>query len=84
MIKVNGLETPIFKDPKTDDGTKKSALGRVEVYRGPTGNLYFADENTKSPTGPSDHEIDLLTTLFKDGKLIKETSLSEIKNRIDG
>src|SRR5258708_22036540 len=37
---VNGVGRDIFKDPKTDDGTKKSAKGLMQVYRNPaTGKL---------------------------------------------
>ena len=30
---INGVEKQIFKDPKTDDGVKKSQKGKVYVYK---------------------------------------------------
>ena len=78
-VDIDGERIAIFKDPKTDDGTKKSAVGRVEVYQA-TDGLYFTDETTvERKLGKN-----LLTTLFKDGKLIKETSLKEIRARLAG
>ena len=55
-----------------------------DVYKGPSPEckLYVADDETKSITGPSDHEIDLLEPLFENGKLLRETSLAEIRAMI--
>ena len=83
-VVVKGEKRSIFKDPITDDGTKKSAKGRVEVYKGSTGNLYIADDNSRSITGPSDHEVDLLQILFKDGTFVNETSLAEVRSKLNG
>jgi nicotinamide phosphoribosyltransferase len=83
-VVVKGEKRAIFKDPITDDGTKKSAKGRVEVYKGPTGNLYIADDNSRSITGPSDHEVDLLQRVFKDGIFVNETSLAEVRRKLNG
>jgi nicotinamide phosphoribosyltransferase len=78
-VTIDGKQQAIFKDPITDDGTKKSAVGRVEVKRNSLGDLMVFDELDPSVDGE-----DLLTPLFKDGKLIKETTLAEIKNRLNG
>lgn len=78
-VTIDGERRAIFKDPATDNGVKKSALGRVEVAM-ESGQLVCYDEaNTKT----SDSE-DLLTTVFENGKLIKETTLAEIKERMNG
>jgi nicotinamide phosphoribosyltransferase len=76
---INGADNPIFKNPKTDDGTKKSALGRVKVHKNIKGEVYFQDESSKF----LDESEDLLQTIFKDGKLLKEVSLAEIRERIN-
>ena len=78
-VTINGVEKAIFKDPATDDGTKKSAVGRVEVKRNSIGTLMVFDELDPSVDGK-----DLLTPLFQDGKLLKTTTLAEIKNRLNG
>lgn len=67
----------IFKDPITDDGTKKSKKGLLQVT--PTDyTLICSDQCTweQEQTG-------LLTTIFKDGKLVKETTLDEIRERLN-
>ena len=79
-VTIDGVQTAIFKDPITDDGTKKSAVGRVLVHRDMDGKLYYQDESSQY----LDESEDLLTPLFKDGKLLKETTLAEIKQRMNG
>ena len=75
---VNGEGRAIFKDPKTDDGTKKSAKGLMQIYRNEdTGVLELKDECTWEEEAKGE-----LKTVFKDGKLTKEYSLDEIRNRI--
>lgn len=72
----------IFKDPITDDGTKKSKKGLLcvhEVYgKDDSSSLAIQDQCTwkQEQTG-------LLTTVFKDGKLIKQTTLEEIRNKLN-
>jgi len=72
---VNGVEKNIFKNPKTDSGFKKSAKGLLCVYRDEENNLKLKDQCTHEEENNS-----LLTTVFKNGKLIRETSLSEIRS----
>lgn len=73
---VNGEAKDIFKDPKTDSGFKKSAKGLLQVYS-EKGVLKLKDECTKKEEGQG-----LLEVVYKDGKLIKETSLSEIRKLV--
>lgn len=76
---VNGEGREIFKDPKTDSGTKKSARGLLAVQQlHPDGELVLRDqveEETKNNNS-------LLKTVFKDGKLVKELSLAEIRTKL--
>ncbi len=84
-VTINGEEKAIFKDPVTDDGTKKSAKGRVVVLESSTGITYCDKDGIDN--GSEDAFFlkgDLLTTVFKDGKLVKETSLAEIRSRLNG
>jgi nicotinamide phosphoribosyltransferase len=75
---VDGVERALFKDPITDNGTKKSAKGRVQVYKDDDGVLQFTD----STTGVVVQELDMLQTIFKNGKMIKETSLAAIREKV--
>lgn len=45
-VKVDGVESAIFKDPKTDSGLKKSAKGRLAALRDENGELYLVNEAT--------------------------------------
>jgi nicotinamide phosphoribosyltransferase len=71
---IEGRE--IFKDPITDDGTKKSATGLlcVEEHDGKIG-LYDKVQWTTEKTG-------LLQTIYLNGEFHNETTLSEIRNSI--
>ncbi len=74
---VNGEARNIFKDPKTDDGTKKSAKGLLRVTR-ENGVLVLKDECTWE-----EEKEGLLQTVFEDGKIVNEQSLNEIRERIN-
>lgn len=80
-VTVNGIQRAIFKDPITDDGTKKSAKGRVSVHKNDSGEIYYCDEmlNSEVPNG-----ADLLVTVYEDGKLLVDQSLAEIRETIKG
>ncbi len=74
---VNGEGRNIFKDPKTDDGTKKSAKGLLSVYE-ENGTLMLKDQCTWE-----EEKEGLLQTVFENGKVVNEQSLSEIRARIN-
>jgi nicotinamide phosphoribosyltransferase len=77
---IKGEEVEIFKDPKTDDGLKKSLKGRIGVYENPeTGKLYALDQG-EAPADP-DLTPDLLQTVWKDGKFVVEHGFDEIRAR---
>lgn len=73
----------LFKDPITDSGEKKSQKGMVIVHKDIDGNIVYKDGLTyASKQGYSDAGVDLLKPLFENGKLLRETSLAEIRNRL--
>lgn len=76
---VDGRCYPIFKNPK-DGGFKKSQRGLCYVYRNENGELEYKDGYTSKdiPQG------NLLETVFKDGKMVKEYTISEIRNKLNG
>lgn len=75
---VNGKGRNIFKDPKTDDGTKRSAKGLMQVYRdAATGRLKIKDKCSWEEEKEGE-----LKTVYKDGKLVIDVSLAEIRNNI--
>lgn len=74
---IDGKPYPIFKDPK-DGGFKKSQKGCCIVSE-ENGELQYIDELNWEEAASDGN---LLQTVFKDGALIKEQSLSEIRNRL--
>ena len=72
---INGKEKHIFKDPKTDDGTKRSQKGRVRVIDGPV--ITYQDELSLGDT-----QADMMQTVFLDGKAMNRQTLAQIRQRI--
>ena len=78
---IDGKEIPIFKDPVTDNGVKKSAKGAVRVVSlnaDGTGPLNFIDGLTIAEAD----ENTLLQDVFVDGKLLINETFSDIRNRL--
>lgn len=80
-VRVNGELRPIFKQPKTDDGTKNSLKGLIRVEKGHviSGPSYIAYDMQSE----EEEKQGCLETVFKDGKLLKDYTLAEIRGRID-
>lgn len=87
---VNGEERLLFKDPKTDDGTKRSQRGRVRVYKGHDGKLTHIDGLYRDTIvgqlaiHPPMDMTDLLETVFENGELKRDQSLAEIRQILHG
>ncbi len=76
---INGKEIPIFKDPKTDDGIKKSQRGRVAVVQDSDGSLRYIDGLSISDNIPGN----LLRPIFLDGELLVDDSFATIRKRLE-
>ena len=74
---VNKLGREVFKDPATDPG-KRSKKGRL-VLVSDTGSL----KTVNSPNFPDSavYSADILVEVFRNGKILKEWTLSEIRER---
>jgi nicotinamide phosphoribosyltransferase len=75
-VEINGEGRAIFKNPITDDGTKKSAKGLIQLYT-ENGKVTFKDECSLEEENEG-----LLQTVFKDGHLLREQSLQEIRTNM--
>lgn len=75
---VDGKGYALSKDPKTDDGTKKSAKGLLRVEKVGDDFVLF-DQQTREQEQQGE-----LKVVFEDGKLVKETTLNEIRNLMWG
>lgn len=71
---TRGIE--IFKDPKTDDGLKKSAKGLTAVFE-QDGTFVMKDQATWDEVKNC-----ALKCVFKNGRMEKEYTLSEIRARV--
>lgn len=67
----------IFKDPITDDGTKKSARGLLQVVEDDKEGFKLYDECDYEDEGKGELEL-----VFQDSTLLKETTLAEIRERL--
>ncbi|MFT3946219.1 MAG: nicotinate phosphoribosyltransferase [Agriterribacter sp.] len=76
-VEVDGEGRNIFKDPVTDDGTKKSATGLLQV-KNINGTYTLFDKVSWKQEKESE-----LQTVYKNGKLTKEYTLAEIRKRLN-
>ncbi len=75
-VEVEGKGREIFKNPVTDDGTKRSATGLLQVKK--ENNRYVLYDKV----GWVEEKDSELKTVFKDGKLIRDVSLQEVRERL--
>ena len=82
---IDGEPFPIFKNPK-DGGFKKSQKGCCVVVDKPGKGVIYVDGRTweEAHVSGEDAKVNLLQPIFKDGQLIREQSLSEIRNVLHG
>lgn len=78
FVVVDGKGREIFKNPVTDDGTKRSATGLLNVQK-ENGRFVLYDKVSWAEEKQSE-----LKTVFKDGKITKEFTLAEIRATLAG
>ena len=73
---VDGCDRNLFKDPKTDNGVKKSACGLIRVeYE--NGHFVMYDHQTRKQAAQG-----VLQTVFYNGRLTRVQSLDDIRGRL--
>ena len=75
---VNGEGRAIFKDPITDDGTKKSAKGLMKITL--ENSAYKLTDNVSW----EDEKQGELVEIFCDGKLVVDWTLADIRQKMKG
>ena len=73
---VNGEGREIYKDPITDDGTKRSAKGLITIEK-QNGNYILIDQVSWDRERQGE-----LREVFRDGELVNDDSLAEIRERV--
>lgn len=76
-VTVGDHSFPIYKDPATDAGTKKSAKGLLMVTQ--QDNSYVLVDNCT----PEQEQSGCLQEVYRNGDLLIETTLQEIRNRLN-
>jgi len=67
----------IYKDPVTDDGTKKSLKGLLQVEEHISGNILVFEEAT-----PEMESRGILQLIYEDGKFYNFTHLEQVRERL--
>jgi nicotinamide phosphoribosyltransferase len=75
-VEVNGEGREIFKDPITDDGTKKSAKGLIKI------ELVDGEYVLKDQVTWQEEKTGELREVFRDVELLIDDSLAQIRERI--
>lgn len=78
---VGDTEVQVYKDPITDNGTKKSLKGLCVVLKGADGEYYVKDQLNMSGYN-SYMEDDQLQDVYVNGVMYNETTLAEIRDRV--
>lgn len=76
---INGDEKHIYKNPKTDDGVKKSQTGKVVVLKSSSLNALVCYQGLRLEEDVPNDELKLL---FFNGKLVRETTFSKIRETL--
>jgi len=68
----------IYKDPITDDGTKKSLKGRCAVHQDENGEYYVKVQCTEQEENEG-----LLQVIYEDGKFYNQITLTEVRANLE-
>ena len=74
---VNGQDIAIFKDPKTDDGSKKSAKGLLKVDYDAKGNIKLFNNVSRE-----EEKGGLLEVIFEDGEIKNFSTFPQMQERL--
>lgn len=86
----DGKSYDIYKDPVTDDGTKKSLKGKVAVLKSDDTTVMFGFEQNlvpgeyyvKQQCTEEEENTGLLQLIYEDGKFFNQTTLTEVRERL--
>lgn len=76
-LECNGKKIDLYKDPKTGDGTKKSAKGLLNVSKDSNGNYVLNDQVSEAA-----EQTGYLELIWADGNFGVETNLVTVRKNI--
>lgn len=76
-VEVNGRPVVVYKDPKTSDGTKKSAKGLLCVTKDSDGNYKLVDN-----VDPKKETEGYLEPVYIDGKFLVTEKFADLRERL--
>lgn len=77
-LECNGMKIDLYKDPKTGDGTKKSAKGLLQVMQEfPNGDYFLKDQVSEAT-----EQTGCLELVWADGNFGVETDLVQVRNNV--
>ena len=81
---IDGKEVNIFKDPKTDtDHFKKSLKGLCVVFDDQQDGRIRVKDEMNQKTKNLYRSADMLQPVFRNGKMMRRQTLSDIRNRLN-
>ncbi|MCP4341286.1 MAG: nicotinate phosphoribosyltransferase [Desulfobulbaceae bacterium] len=78
---IDGEEKFLSKDPKTDNGTKKSQRGRVVVIEDPVDGMSLIEGLTLAEADTL-ADVDLLVPVFRNSEMLVEYTLDDLRENI--
>lgn len=79
-VQINGEAKAIWKDPKTDNGLKKSAKGRLIVTSNDDNELVLLDDlSSEEQAGFVTAGRDELRTVWRDGDFVEHQSFANVR-----
>jgi nicotinamide phosphoribosyltransferase len=75
---IDGVGVNVFKDPVTDDGTKRSATGRLAVRKTREGLTLIEQAD------PHQESYSQLQPVWEDGKFLQHQSFEDVRRVLSG
>jgi len=74
----NGNDHNIYKEPVTDDGTKKSLKGKCAVHRTALSDVYVVQTQCTE----AEENLGILQTIYENGNFYNQTTLTAIRAKV--
>lgn len=76
-FEANSVGYEIYKDPVTDDGTKKSLKGLCSVFKDDDNEYFVLNQCTKEQESKGELQV-----IYENGNFFNQITLTEIRNKI--